>query len=121
MPRYNNGRIYLNREESDCFNKQILSPDPISAQHRDAFLKEIERTLSIEETAEGVFLSPLAEESAPITFADTYSVCMRKNASLCRSDAVSGAYNLLSRSDTWAQKESFYSEDQISHIECMKT
>ena len=39
MPFYESGKIVLNRNESECFRKQLKAPDPVAATRR---LKPIE-------------------------------------------------------------------------------
>ena len=121
MPRYEAGRVLLNLDESERFAKQVFSPDPGAASRRDAFLREIKRTISVEETEEGVFLSALKEDNLPIIFTDRYSLRPHGRAVACRSLNISEAAPLLSQSKKWPHKKTFYSESQISGVKRIKT
>lgn len=57
MPTYRNGRICLNRNEARGFYKQTIHPSEDTARLRDKYLDEIDKTLKIKPTRDGVVLS----------------------------------------------------------------
>lgn len=57
MPTYRNGRICLNRNETRGFYKQTIHPSEDTARLRDKYLDEIDKTLEIKPTRDGVVLS----------------------------------------------------------------
>lgn len=109
MPFYESGKIVLNRNESECFRKQLKAPDPVAATRRDAFLQEIDRMLSIEETEEGVILSPVVPEKS--VFTDIYSPCSRECSLPYRGIARLKPIEYFPlHSERWSGKRDFYSE-----------
>lgn len=75
MPIYNQGRIVLSREESALFRDRLDNPDCAVLDRRDAFLREIEQTLHIEQTSDGVYLGAVdLPHSTSIFTESVYSV-----------------------------------------------
>lgn len=57
MPTYRNGRICLNRNEARRFCRQTIHPSEDTARLRDKYLDEIDKTLEIKPTRDGIVLS----------------------------------------------------------------
>ena len=57
MPTYRNGRICLNRNEARRVYRQTIHPSEDTARLRDKYLDEIDKTLEIKPTRDGVVLS----------------------------------------------------------------
>lgn len=72
MPNYTGEGILLNREETAIFLNRITNPDHDILARRDAFLADIDRTLRVTQTGDGVYLEFSTDEHRCDTIIDTY-------------------------------------------------
>lgn len=59
MPTYHEGCICLSKEESERFARLAEHPDPEMIRRRDDFLAEIDRTLRVIPTENGVWVETI--------------------------------------------------------------
>lgn len=56
MPNYINGRLLLTEAETPIFRERLIRPNTLAAERRDAFLADIEQTLTVTQVDGGVCL-----------------------------------------------------------------
>lgn len=111
MPRYYNGKIFLNKEEGQLFRKQLLEPSVDAATLRDVFLDEINKSLIIEETIDGVYIDSVDDLQDVVRFSCSYSVPVSPtdmNILNGQAEIVFGPNDIEIPSTEWTEVEGFY-------------